>query len=66
MTVRLSGGITGGTILIITLTGITPGGTGIGGIIGTMIIHGIRGIHGIIAGSIGTTGGIGLHGGLFN
>jgi hypothetical protein len=62
----LSGGITGGMILIITPTGTIPGGTGIGNTIGVMIIRGIHGTPGFIAGFTGTTGGIGLLGGLSN
>ena len=65
LTDNLSGGITGGMIPIITPTGTTPGGTGIGGIIGTTVIRGIRGTPGFIAGFTGAIGGIGLHGGLF-
>jgi len=64
LTAGLSGGITGGMILIITPTGTTPGGIGIGGIIGTTVIRGIHGTLGIIAGSTGATGTIGLPGGL--
>ena len=64
--VRLFGGSIGGTTLKTTLTGIILGGTGTGVIIGTIPIPGIHGIHGSIAGYIGTTGGTGLHGGFFN
>jgi len=66
LTARLSGGITGGMIPIITPTGTTPGGIGIGGIIGITVIRGIRGTPGFIAGFTGATGGIGLPGGLSN
>ena len=62
----LSGGNTGGMIPIITPTGTTHGGTGIGGIIGITVMPGIPGTPGFIAGSTGTTGGTGLHGGLSN
>ena len=62
----LSGGTTGGMIPIITPTGIIPGGTGIGVIIGIMVIPGIRGTPGFTAGFIGAIGGTGLHGGLSN
>ncbi|MBA7613208.1 hypothetical protein ES703_20453 [subsurface metagenome] len=63
LTAGLSGGITGGMIPIITPTGTTPGGIGIGGIIGITVI---RGTPGFIAGTTGATGGIGLPGGLSN
>ncbi len=66
LVVRLFGGSIGGTTLKITLTGIIPGGTGTGVIIGTIYIPGIHGKLGSIAGSTGTIGGTGPHGGFFN
>ncbi len=61
----LSGGITGGTTLIIIRTGSILGGTGITATLSITTITGMAGIPGITAGSTGTTGGTGLHGGLF-
>jgi len=66
LTAKLSGGITGGMIPIITPTGTIPGGIGIGGTIGITVIRGIHGTPGFIAGFTGATGGIGLPGGLSN
>jgi hypothetical protein len=64
LTARLSGGTTGGMIPKITPTGTTPGGIGIGDIIGITVIRGIHGTPGFIAGFTGAIGGIGLPGGL--
>jgi len=64
LTVGLSGGITGGTIPIITPTGTIPGGIGTTAIMNITITGGMDGIPGSIAGTTGATGGIGLPGGL--
>ena len=60
----LSGGITGGTTPIIIRIGSILGGTGIIATLSITIITGMAGIPGITAGSTGTIGGTGLHGGL--